>query len=213
MADTQLQLPPGYEDAQPVKAQSSNVQLPPGYEDARPVSAKTPTPDTKPAEISADHGGVGSWLERAENDLRYGGESTWLGKAAHTIGMPGIRRGVSESTGDLLGGVVEAPVHAAQATHELATGHPIKAANKTVQTLGDVALPVAVAAPEMLPLMAPRISGAVVGSKLGSAVAPHLTEDPDKQELISNVGGTLGAASPEIIEHGTAPVIRGTAKT
>src|SRR5258708_3611799 len=94
---------------------------------------------TKPAEISADHSGLGGWLDRAENDLRYGGESTWLGKAAHTIGMPGIRKGVSEQTGDMIGGVVEAPVHAAQATHELATGHPIKAVNKTAQILGDIA--------------------------------------------------------------------------
>lgn len=44
MADTQMQLPPGYEDAKPVQAQDSGVQLPPGYEDAKPVSAK-PSPE------------------------------------------------------------------------------------------------------------------------------------------------------------------------
>jgi Protein of unknown function (DUF3293) len=41
MADMQMQLPPGYEDAKPVQAQDSGVQLPPGYEDAKPVSAKS----------------------------------------------------------------------------------------------------------------------------------------------------------------------------
>jgi hypothetical protein len=168
---------------------------------------------TKPAEISAVKTGLGPWLEGAENDLRYGGESTWLGKAAHTIGLNGIRRGVSEQTGDLLGGAIEAPIHAAQTAHELVAGHPIKAVNKAAQTLGDVALPATVVAPELLPLMAPRIGGAIVGSRVAGAVAPHITSDPDRQELISNIGVAVGAGSPEILEHSTAPIVRGGAKT
>ena len=50
MADDKLQLPEGYEDAQPVKASTSTegVQLPEGYEDAQPV-AKAP------------HGSGGGW--------------------------------------------------------------------------------------------------------------------------------------------------------
>jgi hypothetical protein len=149
--------------------------------------------------ISPDHGGLRSWLDRAENDLRYGGRSTWLGEAAHDIGLPGINTGVSEGAANLIGGSVLAPIHAVGAGHELVTGHPVRALNKTVQTVGDLALPLAAAAPEALPLMAPRIGGAYAGAKLGSALADKAgVTDPDYKELASNVGGTVGAG-PDVI--------------
>lgn len=203
------------------KDSSAKTKLPPGSSTAQDSASDDPYAEFQTnraaapeATIQADNrSGFRRWVDEAENDLRYGGTSTAVGKVAHALGMPGINRGVNENTADLVGGVVVAPLTAAQAGDELVHGHGVRALNKGVEALGEAALPVSVAVPEALPLVSSRFGGAVVGSKLGSAAAEKLNiTDPDYKELASNAGGVLGAGAPDAPEAAKA-TIRGAGKT
>lgn len=219
MADPQITLPKGFEDAAPVQ---QSVQLPSGYEDAQPKSA-APT-----ATISAYHEPkftehpldyLTNKLDQAEEYVRYGPQGQ-----SHFYDMPGINRGVSPGVAQFMGGAVMAPIDAGRTGVDVAGGHPIKAINHAAKTVGDLALPAAIAAPGMLPLLAPRIGGAMLGGETGTKAAEAVgIEDPDYKELAGNIGGAVGAGAPEITkatiekgiplaQKGGAALVRGAAK-
>ena len=94
MAEDTMQLPPGYEDAKPVKSQQEQMQLPPGYEDAKPVvSAVPPTvaaKSTKPQEPGM--------IDIANKSYEGPGVMNALGRLGMAI--PNMARGVYHAAAD-----------------------------------------------------------------------------------------------------------------
>jgi hypothetical protein len=94
MAEDTMQLPPGYEDAKPVKSQQEQMQLPPGYEDAKPVvSAVPPTvaaKSTKPQEPGM--------LDVANKAYEGPGVMNALGRLG--VAIPNMARGIYHAAVD-----------------------------------------------------------------------------------------------------------------
>ena len=164
--------------------------------------------------ISARPGGVKSWLEDLEGDVRYGTGRTAIGRGLRHLGARGIDVGVPESTGELVGGSAIGPVRAA---HGILTipSHPVRGINETVSgAMQGAAMPLAWFAPGTLaaPELLPRASLGAMGAKAGEQVASGLGASPDTAELVGNVTGAAAAASPEIINRVGPPIVRTTGR-
>lgn len=80
--------------------------------------------DEPVGQISAAPTGVLPWLNRVENDIRYGTDTTGPGKVLKWLGAPGVNRGVSEGAANEIAGPILGPVNVAKGVAE-SPDHPI----------------------------------------------------------------------------------------
>jgi len=194
----------------------SNVQPVETFSDVQPTAEQQAKDQQAKADMPTISATPGLW-DRTKSFLQHpyenistglsNVETKVMGDPTHPLtpqtsylGARPLTQGVSPAAAQIVGGPIMAPIHAAQAANEFAGGHPVKGINKTAQTASDVSALIPVPGGELLP----RAIAAVGGSKIGSAVAGAVTDDPDYKNLAGNIGGAVGAGAPEIAK--TAPV-------
>lgn len=112
------------------------------------IGSQTSLSNYQPDTISARPGGIGSWLQDFESDIRYGGDRTVLGKALSAMGAKGLNVGSQAAAGDYMGSPILGPTHMAQGA-TIIPSHPLEAGKQMISgALETAQIPGSFIAPE-----------------------------------------------------------------